>query len=72
MEWHARIFENSTGLPVKLYVSDPSLNYPAEIKTGLFRIYQESLTNIARHAEAANVEVHLQMEEEVYCTAHNG
>jgi signal transduction histidine kinase len=34
-----------------------------EIKTGLFRIFQESLTNVARHAQAREVKVNLQEED---------
>ena len=32
------------------------------IKTGIFRIFQESLTNVARHAEAGKVSVDLQQD----------
>ena len=32
----------------------------AQLRTGLFRIFQESLTNVARHAEARLVKVNLQ------------
>lgn len=63
MEWHARTFENSTGVLIKLSLPETGLNYSPEIKTGLFRIYQESLTNIARHAEATIAEVSLQIED---------
>lgn len=63
MEWHARTFENSTGIQVKLNLPASGLNCSPEIKTGLFRIYQESLTNIARHAEATATEVNLRIED---------
>ncbi|MBX2920797.1 MAG: PAS domain S-box protein [Chitinophagaceae bacterium] len=63
MEWHARIFEKNTGLSIQLDISETDINYPADMKTGLFRIYQESLTNTARHAQASNVEVRLRVEE---------
>ncbi|MGN6494207.1 MAG: PAS domain S-box protein [Agriterribacter sp.] len=63
MEWHARTFENSTGIQVKLNLPANGLNCSPEIKTGLFRIYQESLTNIARHAEATATEVNLRIED---------
>ena len=34
------------------------------MKTGLFRIFQESLTNVARHSKAKKVSVTLDLEEE--------
>ena len=36
-----------------------------DIKTGLFRIFQESLTNIARHAQARQVKVNLQVKDKL-------
>ena len=40
------------------------LNLPEGIKPGLFSIFQESLTNVARHANAKKVDVNLQVEKE--------
>ena len=37
-------------------------NVSAEQSTAIFRIAQESLTNIARHAEATNIEIRLSIE----------
>jgi len=39
---------------------------PETTKTGLFRIFQESLTNIARHAEAGKIKVSLQYQGESF------
>ncbi|WP_442482403.1 sensor histidine kinase [Aeoliella sp. SH292] len=53
-------FEVFHGVPVRLEASatvSGSLSLPAE--TSLYRILQESLTNIARHAQAKSVEVKL-------------
>src|SRR5205807_10650774 len=35
-----------------------------EIATAIFRIFQETLTNVARHAEATGVEVHLRKDDD--------
>jgi len=40
------------------------LNAPSNIITALFRIYQESLTNVARHAGANHVTASLKQEAE--------
>lgn len=63
MEWQAREFEKNTGIIVELTLPAEALMLVPEIKTGLFRIFQESLTNIARHAQAREVKVNLQEED---------
>lgn len=39
---------------------------PQELAIALFRVGQESLTNIIRHAKAKNVELHFEVDEERY------
>lgn len=53
-------FTNATGIPVRFHsVQTPPL--PDSTKETLVRAVAESLTNIARHARAQNVEVNLRM-----------
>lgn len=52
IEWHSTEFEKRFGIKVQLSIPDTTLILPAEKATGIFRVYQEALTNIARHAEA--------------------
>lgn len=59
IEWQARRFEARTHIPCLVQVPD---NLPAlsDAKaTGLFRILQEALTNVMRHAKAHSVEIEL-------------
>ncbi len=51
-------FENRSGITTK-YISsfDENESLPADIKNNLYRIFQESLTNVARHSAARNVTV---------------
>ncbi|MBS1748761.1 MAG: PAS domain S-box protein [Bacteroidetes bacterium] len=62
LQWHAGQLRSSTG--IKIYIDAPEEidNLPADIKTGMYRIFQESLTNIMRHAEAKKVEIQLIVE----------
>lgn len=62
LQWHAGQLRSSTG--IKIYIDAPEEidNLPADIKTGMYRIFQESLTNIIRHAEAKKVEIQLIVE----------
>jgi signal transduction histidine kinase len=54
VEWQAREFESRAEIPVNLHAPD-ELELDRERATGLFRILQELLTNVARHANAREV-----------------
>jgi len=54
-------FQHTTGIELSGKISLP-LSLPTELNTTLYRIVQESLTNIYKHAEAKNVIVQLQQE----------
>jgi len=55
MEWQSTEFEKRSGIQVLFSATGPPIVIPVNISIGLFRIYQESLTNVARHAEASKV-----------------
>jgi signal transduction histidine kinase len=61
MEWQSREFENRSG--IKITFESNIANLPAihSVTTSLFRIYQEALTNIGRHAKANHVFSYLQL-----------
>jgi PAS domain S-box-containing protein len=63
IEWQAAEFEKRTGISckVKSFVRQNLTNKKIEIT--LFRIFQESLTNILRHAEASQISVQLLLAE---------
>ena len=60
IEWEVDMFRMRTGIKVNLSKPDSPIVLPNEFVTGLFRILQESLTNIIRHAAASQVNIHLQ------------
>ena len=62
MEWQSTEFANRTGLPIQFRSAIQDLTIPPDMATGLFRIYQEALTNITRHADAATVSASLELE----------
>jgi len=65
LEQYAQEFAQRYGLKVQFESGLPaSVHLPAEIETSLYRIVQEALTNVARHAQAQSVSVLLQMCEE--------
>ncbi len=55
LHWHSKEFEKRFSITVELETEEEKLELPAQVATGLFRIYQESLTNVARHAGAKKV-----------------
>lgn len=57
LEWHMKQFLKQTGITVALDVSLPATRLPGDLETVVFRIVQESLTNIARHAGVTTAEV---------------
>lgn len=67
-------FEKRHQLPCRLKLprSEPEINQKAA--TAIYRIVQESLNNIAKHADATNVDVQLTVHGEriVLCVADNG
>ena len=58
-EWLVQEFTQRTGIPCELVVGSPDLELKDPHATAIFRILQESLTNVARHAKAQRVEVAL-------------
>ncbi|WP_341961555.1 transporter substrate-binding domain-containing protein [Pseudomonas sp. RC10] len=67
IEWQARRFEARTQIPCLVEVPDNLPTLPDATAIGLFRILQESLTNVMRHAEAHTVELNLSLSDGVLC-----
>jgi len=58
VEWQATRFEERTDVGCRVDVQGRT-EPPREVATAAFRVFQEALTNVARHAEAATVKVTL-------------
>lgn len=59
LHWYIKRYEKRVSTSVALEVSGLKERLPADIETALYRIFQEALTNVARHARATHV--HLQL-----------
>ncbi len=57
-------FSAQTGIKSTYAYNDPVGSLPDEVTICIFRVVQESLSNIARHARASHVEVELSCEEQ--------
>ena len=58
-EWYTEGFAQRSGVKVDVQIPSDRLRMPPEVELALFRILQESLTNIHRHSKSANAEVSL-------------
>ncbi|MGB3199954.1 MAG: sensor histidine kinase, partial [Nodosilinea sp.] len=59
LRWYIHRHQERTGLAETLVCKDSLSPLPASLETACFRIVQEALTNIARHAQATAVTVTL-------------
>jgi PAS domain S-box-containing protein len=59
IEWQAQEFQHRTGIQCTLISQVEDLNLDKDRSTALFRIFQETLTNVARHANATHVRITL-------------
>lgn len=64
LEWAAEEFEVRTGIECRLDLPEDQIRVDREHATALFRIFQEALTNVARHADATEVQARLAREDD--------
>jgi signal transduction histidine kinase len=62
LEWHVRDFRRRFAIPVDLSLSGDLDALPDQYRTCVYRIVQEALTNCARHARAARIEVGVHLD----------
>lgn len=62
VEWQAEQFQARTGIVVSCDCHLENVELSREQATAVFRIFQEALTNVLRHARATRVEVALESE----------
>lgn len=60
-EWLARRVSERTGIDCQVTTSGDDSALSGELRSGVFRILQESLTNVVRHAKARRVEITLNI-----------
>jgi len=60
IEWQAQDFQNRTGVKCDLASSLEDIDLDQDRSTAVFRIFQETLTNVARHSGATKVDIILE------------
>ena len=60
MEWYLEDYERRTGIKCIFKTNSEKLNLEENLSITIFRIFQEALTNVARHAKAKTVSINLR------------
>ncbi len=60
IEWQAQEFEDRTNIKCEITTDCEDIDLDQDRSTSLFRIFQEALTNVARHANATKIKVSLK------------
>jgi two-component system sensor histidine kinase UhpB len=60
IDWLLESFAQNSGITYEVSLPTDSLEFSPELRTAIFRVLQEALTNIMRHSQASHVVVQLQ------------
>ena len=63
-EWYIEGFAKRSGIEVKADLPKSQARLPKSVEIVLFRVLQESLTNVHRHSGASQVSIHFQLRAE--------
>jgi signal transduction histidine kinase len=61
IEWQGEEFQNRTGIKSEVAMDPEEIILDQDCSTAIFRIFQETLTNVARHSHATRVIVKLKV-----------
>jgi signal transduction histidine kinase len=62
--WYVDGFAKRSGVEVNLEIPIEHVRFPDSVELGLFRVLQESLTNVHRHSESPAVDIRLKLDAE--------
>jgi signal transduction histidine kinase/CheY-like chemotaxis protein len=65
IEWQAEEFQRRMGIPCEVVATDDDVCLDPDLCVAIFRIFQETLTNISKYAQATRVDVSLVTGEDV-------
>jgi signal transduction histidine kinase len=62
--WYVDGFAKRSGVEVNLEIPIEHVRFPDSVELGLFRVLQESLTNVHRHSDSPAVDIRLKLDAE--------
>jgi signal transduction histidine kinase len=62
--WYLDGFAKRSGVEVNLEMPVEHVRFPSSVELGLFRVLQESLTNVHRHSDSPAVDIRLKLDAE--------
>lgn len=65
IEWYVREFEQKSNIECQLNLPEDEIELDSKTSITLFRILQETLTNVYRHAKANRVNIKLEKDEKI-------
>ena len=66
LEWQSTEFEKRTGIKLAFNTTVTDIDPGKKCSTDIFRVYQEILTNIARHAHATQIETNITVSSSIF------
>jgi signal transduction histidine kinase len=62
--WQAKEFQKRTGIRCRAKLPPEGTKFDIDVSTTMFRIFQEILTNVARHSRATRVDIDLALQDD--------
>lgn len=63
VRWYAEGFQKRSAIQVSVTTAPDLSRLPADVETALFRVVQESLTNVHRYSGSADAEIHISSDQ---------
>jgi PAS domain S-box-containing protein len=65
LRWYGEKISRRIEIPISVIGKEPSPRLDSNVENALFRIVQEALTNVAKHSQASNVKISVDVDHEI-------